>query len=80
MRFKTDFYRMRLKCGDQEIEPIQPGKVAKVVDVHNYFMNATDASCEGLYTYPASAIAPACPSISSLATVLIGVMAPLDRI
>jgi hypothetical protein len=27
MRFKTDFYKMRLKCGDQEVEPIQPGKL-----------------------------------------------------
>jgi S1-C subfamily serine protease len=52
MRFKADFYRMRLKCGTNEIEPIQPGKVAKVVNVHNYFINATDASYEGLYTYP----------------------------
>lgn len=58
MRFKTDFYKMRLKCGDQEIEPIQPGKVAKVIDVHNFFVNATDASYEGLYTYPPDAISP----------------------
>lgn len=64
MRFKTDFYRMRLICGDKEIEPIQPGKVAKVVDVHNYFVNATDASYEGLYTYSADAISPACPNVS----------------
>jgi S1-C subfamily serine protease len=64
MRFKTDFYKMRLKCGDKEIEPIQPGKVAKVVNVHNYFVNATDASYEGLYTYPADAISPSCGTVS----------------
>lgn len=64
MRFKTDFYKMRLKCGDHEIEPIQPGKVAQVVDVHNYFVNATDASYEGLYTYPSDAISPSCGTVS----------------
>lgn len=64
MRFKADFYRMRLMCGDHEVEPIQPGKVAKVVDVHNYFMNATDASYEGLYTYPWDAISSSCGTVS----------------
>lgn len=60
MRFKTDFYQMRLKCGDKEIEPIQPGKVAHVMDLHNYFVNATDATYEGFYTYPPDSIAPSC--------------------
>ncbi len=64
MRFKTDFYRMRLMCGDHEVEPIQPGKVAKVLDVHNYFVNAMDASYEGLYTYPWDAISPSCGTVS----------------
>jgi hypothetical protein len=64
MRFKTDFYKMHLKCGDQEVEPIQPGKVAKVVNVHNYFVNATDASYEGFYTYPPDAISPSCGTVS----------------
>lgn len=64
MRFKTDFYRMHLKCGDKEVEPIQPGKVAKVVDLHNYFVNATDASYEGLYTYSPDAISPSCGAVS----------------
>src|SRR3989442_822175 len=26
LHFKTDFYRMRLTCGDKLIEPIHPGK------------------------------------------------------
>src|SRR3984957_11161868 len=29
MKFRTDFYRMKLLCGAKEIEPIQPGKAAK---------------------------------------------------
>jgi S1-C subfamily serine protease len=64
MHFKSDFYRMRLRCGDQEVEPIQPGKVAKVVNIHNYFVNATDASYEGLYTYPSTAISPSCGAVT----------------
>jgi hypothetical protein len=64
MRFKTDFYKMRLMCGGQEIEPILPGKVAKVVDVRNHFVNVTDASYEGLYTYPPEAISASCGEVT----------------
>ena len=64
MRFKADFYRMRLKCDDKEVEPIQPGKIAKVVDVRNHFINVTDASYEGMYTYPPDAISPSCGQVS----------------
>jgi hypothetical protein len=60
MRFKTDFYKMRLKCGEKEVEPIQPGKISHVLDVHNYFVNATDASYEGFYTYPPDSVSPSC--------------------
>jgi hypothetical protein len=63
MRFKTDFYRMRLKCGDKEVAPIQPGKIAEVMDVHNYFVNATDATYQGFYTYPPDSINPSCGKI-----------------
>jgi S1-C subfamily serine protease len=58
MRFKTDFYRMRQMCGDKEVEPIEPGKIAHVVDVHNNFVHATDATYEGFYTYPPDSVAP----------------------
>jgi S1-C subfamily serine protease len=64
MRFKTDFYRMRLKCGDKEIVPIQPGKIAHVLDVHNYFVNATDATYEGLYIYPPDSISRSCGQVT----------------
>ena len=63
MRFKTDFYRMRLKCGDKEVAPIQPGKIAHVMDLHNYFVNATDATYEGFYTYPPDSISPSCGQV-----------------
>jgi len=39
MKFKTDFYRMRLTCGGKEVQPIHPGKAATVVNAHNAFVN-----------------------------------------
>ncbi len=64
MKFKTDFYRMKLICGDKEVEPIQPGKAATVENVHNYFINVTDATYVGLYSYPADAISPTCRRVA----------------
>lgn len=63
MRYKTDFYKMHLKCGDKEVAPIQPGKIAHVLDLHNYFVNATDATYEGFYTYPPDSISPSCGQV-----------------
>jgi S1-C subfamily serine protease len=63
MRFKTDFYRMRLKCGQKELTPIQPGKIAHVIDVHNRFLNETDATYEGFYTYLPDSISPSCGQV-----------------
>lgn len=64
MRFKTDFYKMTLKCGDKEIAPIQPGKIARMLNAHNYFVNATDATYEGYYVYPPDSISPSCGRIT----------------
>lgn len=63
MKFKTDFYRMKLFCGDKEIEPIQPGKAADVVNAHNAFVNVTDATYVGIYSYPADAVSPSCGKV-----------------
>lgn len=64
MKFKTDFYRMKLLCGGKEIEPIQPGKAASVVNAHSAFINVTDATYVGIYSYPPDAIAPACGKVT----------------
>lgn len=64
MRFKTDFYRMKLMCGSKEVAPIVPGRIAHVVNVRNGFVNATDATYEGFYEYPADAIGPSCGQVS----------------
>ena len=64
MKFKTDFYKMKLLCGAQEVEPIQPGKAATIVNSHNAFVNVTDATYVGIYSYPADAISPSCGKVT----------------
>lgn len=63
LKYKTDFYRMRLLCGGKEIEPIHPGKAATVINAHNSFVNVTDATYVGIYSYPADAIQPSCGAV-----------------
>lgn len=64
MKFKTDFYRMKLFCGTKEVEPIQPGKAATVANAHNAFVNVTDATYVGIYSYPPDAISPSCGKVT----------------
>jgi len=63
MKFKTDFLRMELLCGANAIIPIQPGKIAHVIDVRNAFVKATDATYEGLYVFPVAAFSPGCGQV-----------------
>jgi S1-C subfamily serine protease len=64
LKYKTDFYRMRLFCGGKEVEPIHPGKAATVANAHNVFVNVTDATYVGIYTYPADALQPSCGEVA----------------
>lgn len=64
LKYKTDFYRMRLLCGGKEVEPIHPGKDATVANAHNAFVNVTDATYVGFYSYPPEAIQPSCGEIA----------------
>lgn len=64
LRFKADFYKMKLFCGTKEIVPILPGKIAHVVDVRNGLVNATDATYEGFYEYPADSINSSCGAVT----------------
>jgi len=63
LKYKTDFYRMRLLCGGKEVEPIHPGKAATVANAHNAFVNVTDATYVGIYSYPADALQPSCGEV-----------------
>jgi S1-C subfamily serine protease len=64
MKFKTDFYRMKLFCGTKEVEPIQPGKAATVANAHNAFVNVTDATYVGIYSYLPDAVSPSCGKVT----------------
>lgn len=54
---------MKLFCGNKEVEPIQPGKAATVANAHNAFINVTDATYVGIYSYPPDAISPSCGNV-----------------
>jgi S1-C subfamily serine protease len=64
LRFRTDFYRMKLLCGAKEVEPIQPGKAATIINAHNEFVNITDATYVGIYSYPPDAISLSCGKVT----------------
>ena len=64
LKFRTDFYRMKLLCGGKEVEPIQPGKAATVVNAHTSFVNVSDATYVGIYSYPPDAISPSCGNVT----------------
>jgi S1-C subfamily serine protease len=60
LRFKTDFYRMKLFCGTKEVEPIHLGKMFFMTNESNYFVKSKDATYAGIYSYPADAINESC--------------------
>jgi S1-C subfamily serine protease len=64
MRFKSDFYKMKLLCGAKEIAPIEPGKIAHVVNMRSGLINATDATYEGFYSFPADGVDPSCGKVT----------------
>ena len=64
MKFKSDFRRMELLCGSKVVTPIQPGRIAHVIDLRNPFVRATDATYEGVYSYPSEAFAPECGQVT----------------
>lgn len=63
VRFKADFYKMKLFCGDKEVEPIHPSKIARLVNETNYLVSLKDATYEGFYTFPANAINDQCSEV-----------------
>jgi S1-C subfamily serine protease len=60
LRFKTDFYRMKLFCGEKEVAPIHPAKIYRLTNESNYFVRSNDATYAGAYSYPADAINESC--------------------
>jgi S1-C subfamily serine protease len=64
MKFKSDFKRMELLCGSKLMTPIQPGRIPHLINVKNAFVKATDATYEGMYSYPSEAFAPECGQVT----------------
>ena len=55
-RFKSGFARLRAFCGDAEVLPVHPFRLAQRV-------SETDAIYEGLYAFDPGALAPSCGSV-----------------
>lgn len=64
MHFKTDFYKMKLMCGSEEVKPLMPGKAERVIDINNAALRMTDVTFDGLYMYPYDAIHPECGTVT----------------
>jgi hypothetical protein len=62
-RYKTAFEKMRLMCGDKEVTPIWPGRVAVgVAFTRNAIIE--DESSGGRYVYLPDAISPQCGKVT----------------
>ncbi|HEX7284804.1 MAG TPA: trypsin-like peptidase domain-containing protein [Candidatus Angelobacter sp.] len=64
IHFKTDFYKMKLLCGSEEVQPLMPGKAERVFDLNNGAVNVTDVTFDGLYVYAFDAIQPQCGTVT----------------
>jgi Trypsin-like peptidase domain len=60
LKFKDDFRKMQLFCGEKEVQPIHPGRVPVSISVHNRAVKMEDATFKGIYLYPPDAINPQC--------------------
>jgi S1-C subfamily serine protease len=52
----AEFYKMRLFCGDGEVEPILPAKIAR-------FVTPQDVTFQGIYAYSPNAISADCGTV-----------------
>lgn len=62
-RFKTDFYRMRLLCGTNDVAPILPAKYP-VGGFNSSSLDISDTTFIGAYDFLPEAIAPACGPVT----------------
>jgi len=62
-RPKSSFARLRLLCGDKEVEPILPGKFAMGTG-SNRFVRVDQSAFYGLYTYTPDVISSACGKVT----------------
>ena len=62
-RPKSSFSRLRLLCGDKEVEPILPGKFG-IGTGGNRYVRVDQSAFYGLYTYTPDAIPPSCGKVT----------------
>ena len=63
VRYKSGFAKMRLLCGDKEVEPIWPGQVTEE-SAEGSYVRLVDESSGGRYVYPYDAVAPQCGKVT----------------
>jgi S1-C subfamily serine protease len=63
LKFKTDFQKMKLFCGDKEVQPIHPGRVPVTVSVRNRAVKMDDSTYKGVYLYAPDAVSPECGEV-----------------
>jgi hypothetical protein len=63
LHYKADFYRMRLLCGDKEVQPIRPGKTY-VNAVRTDKVHIRNTATFGDYFYSADSISPECGRVT----------------
>jgi len=64
MRFKTDFLKMRLLCGEKEVEPIRPVRYPVSIQGQSAAVRVNDATYAGSYSYTPDAISPECKTVN----------------
>jgi hypothetical protein len=62
VHYKTGFSKMRLLCGEKEVEPIWPGHVTEGTRRDSYAV-LVDESSGGRYLYPHDAVSPQCGKV-----------------
>ena len=63
LRYKTGFAKMRLLCGEKEVDPIWPGRVTEE-GRQGWYSVVADESSGGRYLYPHDAVSPQCGKVT----------------
>src|SRR5258708_10970475 len=63
LKFKTDFPKMKLFCGNNEVQPIHPGRVPVTVSVRDRAVKMEDSTYKGVYMYSPDAVNPDCAQV-----------------
>ena len=63
LKFKSDFQKMKLFCGANEVQPIHPGRVPVTVSVENRAVKMEDSTYKGVYMYKPDAVSPDCSAV-----------------